>query len=231
MQSIKGLLFDKDGTLFDFEKTWSTWTHDFLKSVATAQTPARNLAEAVGFDLDERSFLPGSVVIAGTPMDIVRALAPHLPSMTTEQILLTCNESAAAATLAEALPLKPFVAHLRSLGQKLGISTNDAEAIARQHLEASGVLAQFDHIYGYDSGYGEKPRPGMQYAFCEAAGLDPENVAMVGDSLHDLHAGRAAGMTTIGVLTGCCSREELTSHADMVLDHIGLIPNALGLEK
>jgi len=31
---IKGLLFDKDGTLFDFDKTWNAWTRRILREVS-----------------------------------------------------------------------------------------------------------------------------------------------------------------------------------------------------
>ena len=51
--------------------------------------------------------------------------------------------------------------------------------------------------------------------------------AMVGDSRHDLDAGRAAGMRTIAVLTGIAKREDLAPHADVVLADIGAIPGWL----
>jgi phosphoglycolate phosphatase len=47
---------------------------------------------------------------------------------------------------------------------------------------------------------------------------------MVGDSLHDLRAGRAAGMTVVGVLTGVARRQELEPEADVVLDDITQLP-------
>ena len=47
---------------------------------------------------------------------------------------------------------------------------------------------------------------------------------MVGDSRHDLIAGRAAGMRTIGVLTGMARAEDLADLADVVLPDIGHIP-------
>jgi phosphoglycolate phosphatase len=50
---------------------------------------------------------------------------------------------------------------------------------------------------------------------------------MIGDSLHDLHAARAAGMTAIAVLTGLAARDSLAPHADLVLDHIGALPDWL----
>jgi phosphoglycolate phosphatase len=47
---------------------------------------------------------------------------------------------------------------------------------------------------------------------------------MVGDSTHDLRAGRAAGMRTIGVLTGMARAQALAPLADVVLRDIGEIP-------
>jgi len=44
---------------------------------------------------------------------------------------------------------------------------------------------------------------------------------MVGDSLHDLHAGRAAGMQCVAVLTGVAEAAELGPAADIVLPDIG----------
>ena len=47
---------------------------------------------------------------------------------------------------------------------------------------------------------------------------------MVGDSTHDLIAGRAAGMATIGVLTGTAGHADLAPYADVVFPDIGHIP-------
>ena len=57
-----------------------------------------------------------------------------------------------------------------------------------------------------------------------ATGLAPEAVVMVGDSTHDLIAGRRAGMRCVGVLTGLAEREVLQPYADVVLPDIGHLP-------
>jgi phosphoglycolate phosphatase len=54
--------------------------------------------------------------------------------------------------------------------------------------------------------------------------LAPDRIAMIGDSTHDLVAGRAAGMITVGVLTGPATREDLAPHATVVLPDIGHLP-------
>jgi phosphoglycolate phosphatase len=86
------------------------------------------------------------------------------------------------------------------------------------------VLGHVDFLAGYDSGHGAKPAPGQLLAFCAATGLPAEAVLMVGDSRHDLAAGRAAGMRTVGVLTGLASADDLARDATVVLDHIGHLP-------
>ena len=53
-------------------------------------------------------------------------------------------------------------------------------------------------------------------------------IAMVGDSLHDLVAARAAGMHAVAVLTGHADERRLTGHADVVLPDIGYLPGWLG---
>ena len=64
-------------------------------------------------------------------------------------------------------------------------------------------------------------------AFINETGLNPANVMMVGDSIHDLKAGRAAGVKTCGVETGPATREELAPFADFVLPSIGGLPDLL----
>ena len=79
----------------------------------------------------------------------------------------------------------------------------------------------FDFVAGCDSGWGGKPAPGQLLAFAGRGGVDPSRVGMVGDSLHDLHAGLAAGMKRAAVLTGIAEAAELAPHADVVLPDIG----------
>ena len=52
----------------------------------------------------------------------------------------------------------------------------------------------------------------------------PQQVAMVGDSLHDLNAARAAGSVAVAVLSGPARRAVLAPHADVVLDSIADVP-------
>ncbi|AKS45434.1 phosphoglycolate phosphatase [Octadecabacter temperatus] len=230
VQQIKGVVFDKDGTLFDFNATWGAWARDVFVAETKAE-PSRlvELADALGYDLDAGLFRPGSLVIASTVSEIAQAALPFVPETSVDALVDRFNAAAILAPQVETTALVPFLTSLKDAGLKLGVATNDGEAPARAHLAAAQTEALFDFIVGSDSGFGGKPAAGQLHGFCEATGLAAHTCAMVGDSTHDLHAGRAAGMATVAVLTGVAGREELAPHADVVLNSIAELPEWLGI--
>jgi phosphoglycolate phosphatase len=230
LSGIRGLLFDKDGTLFDFQASWGVWARDVLDELAGSDSAlAARLASAMRFDPGRARFHPDSAVIAGTGDEVAALLAPHLPGWPggVEALARWLGERAAQAPMVEAVPLVPLLSTLGSAGFRLGVATNDYESVARAHLAAQAAL--FDFVAGADSGHGAKPEPGMLLAFAAQCGLEPRQVLMVGDSRHDLVAGRAAGMPTLAVLTGVADSDELAPFADAICPDIGHLPRLLGI--
>ena len=222
---IDAVIFDKDGTLFDFQASWGAWARKMLTDLAQGdQMLLHRLAECLRFDLKTTRFHSDSFVIADTPEAIALVLADEIPHRDAPELLDQINEAAAQVELVEAAPLVPLILDLQARGLMLGVVTNDAVAPARAHLSEAGVVDAFDIILGFDSGYGAKPAPDPLLACAKVMGVDPARSLMVGDSTHDLVAGRAAGMSTMGVLTGPAETAELSPYADVVLPHIGHLP-------
>lgn len=222
---IDGIIFDKDGTLFDFRRTWGEWTQRLLAELAQGDDEtATRLGALVGYDLPRRVFAPNSPIIAATPDEIADCLIDHLPGWEHAPLVARMNALAAQVSLAEAVPLRPLLENLRARGLRIGLVTNDAEAPARAHLASARVQDLFDFVAGFDSGHGAKPGPGPLLAFAKACGLSPARIAMVGDSTHDMLAGQAAGMRRVAVLTGVAEQAELAPHAEVVLPDIGHLP-------
>ena len=218
----RAVLFDKDGTLFDFQKSWAGWIGQEVVQLSGGDPGlAAEIASAIGYDIETGRVLPGSPAIAGTEHDVAQLLVPFVPGMALADMVAHLNQTATQLVPVEVLPLVPFLAGLAAKDLYLGIATNDSEVAARKHLRLFGVEGMFDFIAGFDSGHGAKPDPGMCAAFARTCGITTDQVVMVGDSLHDLHAGRAAGMQTVAVLTGVATSDDLRDHADVVLPDIG----------
>jgi len=219
--TITAILFDKDGTLLDFQASWGGWAVDVVQALSRGDHDRlTQLAQVLGLDLAARTVLPGSVVIAGTARDIGETIA-SVPGMgpadaLTERVVALSLE----VTPVPLVPLAPVLQSLKARGLALGVATNDAIAPTLLQLEVLGVADLFDFVAGYDSGYGAKPGPGPCLAFAKAMGRAPAECAMVGDSLHDLHAGGQAGMFRVAVTSGLASASELGPQADLVVPDI-----------
>jgi phosphoglycolate phosphatase len=226
--SIAAVLFDKDGTLIDFDGTWGPAFHAVIAALANGEEGAmRAQAEALHFSLEEKRFHPTSPIIAGSSEHYGRLWGEAIGRTDYAALRQEIDSLSAVESLKTLAPIgRPLeaLAALSAQGLRLGVATNDSEASARRHVEALGLLLHIEFIVGYDSGHGGKPEPGMVLAFARHFGLDPAEVAMVGDSIHDLHAARAAGALAVAVLTGPATREELAPHADHIVDDIGALP-------
>lgn len=221
---IDGIIFDKDGTLFDFRLSWGRWTSDLLGALAPDDQTAAKLGLVIGYDIASGDFAAGSPVIAATPREISEVMLPHLPGHSLEGLIDQMNRLSAKTEMTPAVALAPLFTELRSRGLKIGLATNDTETPARAHLAGAGISQLFDFVAGCDSGFGGKPAPGQLRAFAKTFSLDPARVAMVGDSHHDMVAARAAGMYAVAVLTGIAEAAELAPYADIVLQDINALP-------
>lgn len=221
MMTIAAIIFDKDGTLFDFDATWGAWARNAMLELSAGDAAqAARLGGVIGYDYAAGRFARDSVVIAGTVFEVAERLLPEVPGLAMAELIATLDAVAQRAPQIPAVDLPRCLGGLRASGRRLGIATNDAEASARVHLAKAGVADYFEFIAGYDSGHGAKPAPGQLLAFAAKIGVAPRQVAMVGDSLHDMAAARAAGMRAVAVLTGPAQRETLAPAADVVLNTI-----------
>lgn len=226
-----GVLFDKDGTLIDFHLTWGPAVYAMIHTLA-AGDPAliEAQAEALHFSIETRRFLASSPLVAGSTADYGGRWAEALGRTDLDVLKAEIDALSGAESLKALTPIAepPAVfSRLRAMGLRLGVATNDSEKSARRQIKALGVAAYVDFIAGYDTGHGGKPEPGMVLAFAAFLGTSPSRIVVVGDSLHDLAAARAAGATAVAVLSGPAERAALEPHADFVIGHIGDLPDLL----
>jgi phosphoglycolate phosphatase len=221
-------LFDKDGTLVDFDETWGPATHVIIRTLAGGDPELmRAQAEMLHFALDEKRFAPTSPLISGSLGSYGAMWGEALGRSDIAALKREIDALAEIESLKALTPIgEPAVAlaALKAMGLRLGVATNDAESSARRQIEALGLDEAIEFVAGYDSGHGGKPEPGMVVAFARQLGVTPRRIAMVGDSRHDLEAARAAGALAVAVLSGLADRAALAPLADHVVDDIAALP-------
>jgi HAD superfamily hydrolase (TIGR01549 family) len=102
---------------------------------------------------------------------------------------------------------------------KLGLVTTRDRNSTMRFLNRQDITDLFDVIVCREDSRRLKPHPEPVFRAAEALGLPPEQCVMVGDTLADIRAGRAANAATVGVLTGFGDRDDL-DEADLVLDSV-----------
>lgn len=117
---------------------------------------------------------------------------------------------------------------LRAAGHPVAIVTSKTTWLAKRGLDHVGLGPHFDIIVGCDSCERHKPDPQPVLLALELLGYEPGEAVFVGDSVHDVAAGNAAGVITIGALWGPFTREDLApSQPSHYLERMSDLPGLL----
>lgn len=229
---IRAILFDKDGTLLDFEASWSAAYRELALSLAGGDAEkAHHLLLSGGVDPVSGRVQAGSVLAVGNTHDIVKHWFPELDSESFAAMTGRIDAVFAANSVRCSVAVEGLAETLETLaemGLVMGIATSDGTAAARGAMDMLGVSRHLPHVYGYDSVPDPKPGPGMVRAFSEATGIAAAHIAVVGDSLHDMEMARRGGAgLAIAVSSGTSGTDILAPHADVVIHSVADLPEWL----
>ena len=234
-RAIKAILFDEDGTLIDFRKTWLAAYRGAAAELAEVAGVGPGFVDVLlgrhGYDSTTDTFTAESSLLWATTRDqaALWSAEPELAEVgDVEQRLERHFSDLDAYPPVRVVDLARLFERLRDRGLKLGVATMDSTAATEATLARFGAHQLIDFLAGCDGGHGIKPAPGMVLGFCVAVGVVPDEVAVVGDNLADLAMARAADAgLAIAVLTGGCPAAALEAAADLVLPSIAELEPAL----
>ncbi len=192
VEMLRGLIFDVDETLvyyegYDHRKWFEEWVKPAL--------------EKAGIEIDYEIYR--KTVSGELPRSYVRRLGIEPVEMW--KVIDRANNKYRKAMAREgkikAFPDVDALGELRKLGLKMAAVSNASQENTEFVLDLFNLREFFDVVIGkdYSNIDGVKPSPYLINKALGALGLKPEEVLVVGDSVHDVLAGHRAGARVVNV--------------------------------
>jgi phosphoglycolate phosphatase-like HAD superfamily hydrolase len=230
------IIFDKDGTLLDFDAMWGEWIEALAAGLEaeTGQALRGEFFALMGYDAGARRTLAGGHLAVDSLAEQAALARAFLQSRG-----LAAKEAERAVAAAWTIPdpvatarpcadLPGLFGRLRVKGHRLAVATSDDRAGTVATLRALGVIDLLEAVLcaddpprGQTAGVRPgKPRPDMVWEANEITGIPAAKTAVVGDAAVDMRMARAAGALAVGVLSGVSDRAALEGEADVIIGSI-----------
>ncbi len=228
------VIFDKDGTLLDFKKTWIGIIDELIQAIGR-YTPVNDelsqmLQKVFGIDIptkqvdpfgplamatdqETNALLIGALYFSGLRWDDATRIIKRAGQEVFSGHIREKNLTAADGAL-------QLLKSLQEKGIKCALATNDNIADATNDMRIIGALPYLDLVMGADGVQNAKPEPDMIHKICQDLGIAEAQSMMVGDAITDTLAGQNAGvMLSIGIANPMPA-ELMREHADVVVDSL-----------
>lgn len=232
------IVFDKDGTLMDFDSFWIALSvsaiTDVLKKLNKEDVDINLIMKSFGVEngvVDIDGILcKGTYEQLGMAMyAILKQAGCEKPKDTVLSMIVGAYN--ANMDLGCIKPtcgnIKDVLMKLKNDGRKLVVVTTDNFESTSKCLDELGIREFFDMVFTDDGKTPVKPDPHCILEYCKSVGSSPDKMVMVGDTLTDVMFARNAGMDIIGVGSNEKSKQLLKLHTDVVIDDISYIFDAL----
>ena len=227
--NVKGIIFDKDGTLMEYEAFWvkiaKEAVADTLVRIDADIALAEKILSASGYDGTNVAI--DGVMCCGTYSDFAAmmwaVLADNGVSVDKEalqkQIEKSYYESFSKGDVIPACDnLRNVLENIKSKGIKIALVTNDSVCGTEHCLKRLGISHVFHRVYADDGVTPPKPDPYRIHQFCREENISPENIVVVGDTVADMLFAQNAGATPIGVAKNDYNKRILEQFADVIDD-------------
>lgn len=221
-ERVRGLLFDVDGTLSDTDDQMVNSVTRFLKPVSWLFR-----------DRDPHKFARWFVTRVETPVNFIYSLADRL---NIDGPLISLYQRLSQKPKAQLSDHEPFLiipgvtSMLENVNAKYPlavVSSRDGQT-TREFLKHFDLQTYFPVVVTSQTCQRTKPSPEPIHYAAEKLGLKAEDCLMVGDTIMDIRAGKAAGAQTVGVLCGFGTQKELMrAGADLILFNTSDLPDYL----
>lgn len=222
--ALKWILFDKDGTLIDFDLSWMKIGIQMVDQFVERYIPQEDQAHAyqtLGVNKEKQLIEAGTPMACGSLDEIIQ----HFNALSNQDVSEWTRETSQYLIdhrepeikwidgMVEALDT------LKDQGYRIGILTSDTKKGTDQFIDMTDTHGYFDFVISTEANAAEKPNPAVLKPLFDAyKDLRAEEVAIVGDNPTDIDTAVNAGLgLSIAVLTGVGQAQDF-EHADYVVE-------------
>ncbi len=208
---VNGIFFDLDGTIVDSREAYYEAARIAFQALGQ-EMPEKEVVLEITRKLERKQ--PIKDVVKGDLHEFLTSYLNAYYSITTKKTKLLPNVSTTLETL--------------SAKAKLALVTMRAfpkENIIKE-LEGFNIAKYFSYVVTALDTDNPKPSPEALIKCVKALDVQMCDCAIVGDSISDVRAGKAAGSKTVAVLSGLFSRQELMEeNPDLIIKDVTALPN------
>ncbi len=183
--AVQAIIIDLDGTLLDTAEDLAQAANEMLRELQREILPLSTIKHFIGKGVPRlvKRTLTNSLDGEPEPELFARALPIYVRCYTRHLHVHTRPYPGVITGLDQ----------LKQSGFHLACITNKAEVFTLPLLRATGLLDYFELVLSGDSLPRCKPDPLPLLHTCEQFGIPPKSALLIGDSLNDAIAARAAG--------------------------------------
>jgi phosphoglycolate phosphatase len=232
------VVFDKDGTLIDFEYAWGrqivAGVERLLTAVGGSKTLRQDLYRSLGYDA-QIGRTHGTGPLATAPMEKVYTVAATVLYQhgfiwdEAEAYVRDYFQAAMASIPLRELVrpvanVKALLAELQGANVRVAVVTSDDRLPTQEVMALLGIEGLLDFLACGDDPIPIKPAPDAVLQACAHLDIEPARTLVVGDTVTDMLMAEQAGVgCRVAVLTGVGSRDLLAKYANVVLNSVAQI--------
>jgi len=230
----KAIIFDKDGTLMDFDSFWLLITcnviEELKRDMKVVTISESEILNALGIKNGITNI--NGVLCRGTYGQTARIMYDVLKNHgykftineVTEFVIDSYHRNYEKGIVKPTCDnICEVLGRLKSYGIKLAVVTTDDPFVTKKCLQTLGIDTLIDRVYTDDDNFPAKPNPYCIFDFLKREGLSKSEVVMVGDTLTDIDFAKNGGIKVIGVAKSDANKKVLTGKANVIIPDISHI--------